>query len=350
MTRPFLWIPMLFLSVGSLNAQPGGKAFQFLDVTNSARVAALGGKAPAVYDDDLNMPFHNPALLNELQHNHLVLNYVDYFAGINYGYVSYARTYQGIGNFALGIHYLNYGKFQGADETGALTGTFRAADYAFNIMYSRKLDSLFTVGINLKPIYSSLETYNSFAMAIDAGVVFHYPEWGFTSALVIRNAGLQLSTYYPNGEREPLPLDVQLGITEELKHAPLRFFVTADHLEKWDLTYQTEEDIKNSVNELTGETITQSKFDVFTDKFMRHIILGSELLIGKNLVFSFGYNYRRRQEMKIDTKPGMVGFSFGASVHISKFQISYGRAVIHQAGGSNHFSLLMNLDEFYKKF
>jgi len=350
MTRPLFMLPMLFVSVCGLKAQPGGKAFQFLDVTNSARVAAIGGKAPAIYDDDLNMPFHNPALLNELQHNHLVLNYVDYFAGINYGYVSYARTYEGIGNFAAGIHYLNYGKFQGADETGALTGTFRASDYALNLMYSRRLDSLFSVGINLKPIYSSLESYNSFAIAVDAGIVYHNPGWGFTSALVIRNAGLQLSTYYPNGEREPLPLDIQLGISQELKHAPLRFFIVADHLEKWDLTYQTVEDIKNSVNELTGETITESKFDVFADKFMRHITLGTEVLIGKNLVFSFGYNYRRRQEMKIDTKPGMVGFSFGASVRISKFMISYGRPSTHQAGGSNHFSLMMDLDEFYKKF
>jgi len=104
------------------------------------------------------------------------------------------------------------------------------------------------------------------------------------------------------------------------------------------------------VNELTGETVEESKFDVFTDRFMRHITLGSEVLIGKNLVCSFGYNYRRRQEMKIDTKPGMVGFSFGASVRISKFRISYGRSVTHMAGGSNHFSLTLDLEEFYKKF
>src|SRR4030042_3507166 len=200
MTRLLYVIPILFLSVCSLNAQPGGKAFQVLDVTNAARVAALGGKAPAIYDDDLNMPFCNPALLNELQHNHLVLNYVDYFAGINYGYVSYARTYKGIGNFAAGIHYLNYGKFQGADETGALTGTFRASDYALNIMYSRRIDSLFSVGINLKPVYSNLESYNSFAVAVDAGIVYHNPDWMLTSALVLRNIGIQLAKYYPNGE------------------------------------------------------------------------------------------------------------------------------------------------------
>jgi hypothetical protein len=350
MIRKIIFLTILVVTLVGLNAQPGGKAFQFLDITNSARVAALGGKSPAIYDDDLNMPFHNPALLNDQMHNHLVLNYVDYFAGINYGYASYARSYEGIGNFALGMHYLNYGKFQGADETGTLTGTFRASDYALNIMYSRKLDSLFSVGINLKPIYSNLESYNSFAIAFDAGIVYHNPDWLFTSAIVIRNMGLQLSKYYPNGDREPLPFDIQLGISQGLRHAPLRFHIVADHLEKWDLTYQTEEDIRNSLNELTGETTGKSKFDLFGDKFMRHITLGTEVLMGKNLVFSLGYNYRRRQEMKIDSKPGMVGFSWGVSIRISKFRISYGRPSSHLAGGSNHFSLSMNLDEFYKKF
>lgn len=341
---------MIFPAFHGLQAQPGGKAFQFLDVTNSARVAALGGKAPAIYGDDLNMPFHNPALLNDQMHNHVLLNYVDYFAGIHYGYASYARSYEGIGNFSAGMHYLNYGKFQGADETGALAGTFRAADYALNIMFSRKLDSLFSAGINLKPIYSSLESYNSFALALDAGVVFHNPDWGFTAALVLRNAGLQLSRYYPSGEREPLPFDIQLGISQGLKHAPLRFFIVADHLEKWDLTYQTKEDVKNTINELTGETAEKSSFDIFGDKLMRHITVGTEILLGKNLFFSVGYNYRRRQEMKISSKPGMVGFSWGVNLRISKFRISYGRPVTHLAGGSNHFSLSMDLDEFYRKF
>jgi hypothetical protein len=341
---------MIFTSFYSLEAQPGGKAFQFLDVTNSARVAALGGKATAIFDDDLNMPFHNPSLLNDQMHNHLVLNYVDYFAGINYGYAAYARSYKGIGNFAAGLHYLNYGKFQGADETGAFTSTFRAADYALNIMFSRRLDSLFSVGINLKPIYSCLESYNSFALAVDAGIVYHNPDWMVTAALVLRNAGLQLSRYVPNGEREPLPFDIQLGFSQGLKHAPLRFFVVADHLEKWDLTYQTKEDIKNQANELTGEATEKSSFDIFGDKLMRHITLGTEILLGKNLFFSVGYNYRRRQEMKVDSKPGMVGFSWGVNVRISKFRISYGRPVTHLAGGSNHFSLSLDLDEFYKKF
>ncbi|NJK85178.1 MAG: hypothetical protein HC906_03670 [Bacteroidales bacterium] len=68
---------LLVIPLG-LSGQPGGKAFQFLDETNSARIAALGGKAIAVYDNDLNMPYFNPSLLNSEMDKHLVLNYVNF--------------------------------------------------------------------------------------------------------------------------------------------------------------------------------------------------------------------------------------------------------------------------------
>ncbi|HEX3009536.1 MAG TPA: hypothetical protein VHO90_18170, partial [Bacteroidales bacterium] len=58
-----------------------------------------------------------------------------------------------------------------------------------------------------------------------------------------------------------------------------------------------------------------------------------------------GYNYQRRKEMTIASKTGMVGFSFGFGIKISRFNIEYGRAAYHLAGASNHFSIGLNLDE-----
>jgi len=330
--------------------QVGGKAFQFLDMTNSARVAALGGKSVAISDDDLNVAYYNPSIISEEMSNHLVLNYINYFAGINYGYASYARSIDKIGNFAAGIHYLNYGSFTGADENGIKTSDFHAAEYAFNLIYSRKIDSLIHFGVNLKPVYSSLESYSSFAIAVDAGITYHNPDKMFTASLVIRNFGTQITTYYPNGEYESLPLDVAIGISQGLKHAPFKFYIIADHLEKFDLTYTTEEDEQNRLNAFTGDENKENKFDVTMDKVMRHFIFGTELSITRNLMLRFGYNYRRRQEMKISSKPGTVGFSWGLGIKISKFQISYGRSAFHAVGSPNYFSMSMNLSEFYQKF
>ncbi len=322
----------------------GGSTYSFLDLTNSARVAALGGDVVSLRDDDINLVFHNPALLSPGMHGNLSLNYVDYFAGVNYGYASYAHSVQGVGNFAAGMHYVNYGTFDRRDELGVSQGTFRASEYALNLFYSRSfLDSALSAGVNLKPIFSSLEQYNSFGIAVDLGVTYYLSSSLTSFGLVFKNMGAQITSY--TSTRESLPFEIQAGITQGLAHAPFRFVVTFQHLERWDLSYSLDDDDV----EFAGDNAESSGFDSFGDNFMRHVILGTEFLIGKNLYIDLGYNYKRRKEMKVSSQPGMVGFSMGVGIRVSKFHFTYGRASYHLAGGTNHFSLTTNLSEFFRK-
>ena len=84
--------------------QVGGEGtYRFLDLTTSARSAALGGYQVALDDNDLDLVFHNPALLRDTMRNQLVLNYVDYFSDIKFGYASYAWHLNKIGTVATGI-------------------------------------------------------------------------------------------------------------------------------------------------------------------------------------------------------------------------------------------------------
>jgi hypothetical protein len=76
---------------------------------------------------------------------------------------------------------------------------------------------------------------------------------------------------------------------------------------------------------------------------MRHVTLGTEFIITPNIFLRVGYNYRRRQELKIAEKPGTAGFSFGFECKVNRFQIGYGRAIYHLAGPSNHFTVTTNL-------
>jgi len=332
-------------------AQSGGNnTYDFLSTTNSARVASLGGQQISLYDGDLNFVFHNPSLLSPEMDQQLVLNYINYFAGINFGYAAYAWKPQNPYTLAAGIHYIYYGEFDEYDISGIQHGTFKAAEYAFNLYYSRPIiDSMLYFGVNLKPIYSDLEEYTSIGMAVDAGLTYHNPEKFFTAALVIKNAGMQLKKYYPDQEREALPFEIQLGITQQLQHAPFRFSILAQQLQKLDLSYKTEKDIEESVDPLTGEQKQEDEAAVFADKVMRHFIFGLEFIPTKNFNVRFGYNYKRRQELKFDDKPAMVGFSWGFGLKVSKFHISYGRASYQAGRGSNHFSIAMNLSEFGNK-
>jgi len=344
MRKSVIFLLTLLIPVVS-SAQKGGEStYSFLGLTNSARVAALGGEAVSLADDDINLVFHNPALLSPGMHNNLNLNYVNYFAGVNFGYASYGYHKEGIGSFAAGMHYVNYGTFDRTDELGENQGSFRAAEYALNLVYARSLiDSILTVGVNMKPIYSSLESYSSLGLAFDVGLTYHNPNTFTTIGLVAKNMGLQITSY--TGVREKLPFEIQAGITQGLAHAPFRFSIIYQNLERWDLTYEVED---SNDNTSIGDEVEVGGFDVFGDKLMRHLVFGVELLLGENFHFDLGYNFKRRQEMKVTARPGTVGFSWGFGFRVSKFHISYGRSSYHLAGGTNHFSLTTNLSDFYR--
>jgi hypothetical protein len=262
---------------------------------------------------------------------------VSYIAGIGVGYAVYSPNVKGKNAFAVGVHYVNYGKFEGASETGQLTGTFSAAEYAINLFYSRVLAPQLRAGIDLKPIFSSLESYNSFGLAADLGITYAGKDGLTAASLVIRNLGGQITTYYQNGDHEKLPWNIQLGFSKKLAHAPVRFFVTANHLNKWDLSY---------LNRPGEESSTAESSENFVSILMRHFVFGAEILPEKHLTLRLGYNYQRQKELSIDSRPGLVGFSAGIGVKIAKFSLSYGIASYHLGATGHYFSLATNLSQF----
>lgn len=339
----------LLLSSSVLSQSGGDNIFEFLNLPNSGRIASLGGKQVSIWDDDLNFVNSNPSLLNGSMSNQLALNYINYIADINYGSVAYARTFNKIGNIAMGINYFDYGKFTYADQLGIQGEEFSASDYTINASYARPVfDSLFHVGGTIKAINSKYESYNSFGLALDAGITYHNAKRLFTAALVIKNLGFQLNTYYGDTGQEPFPFEIQLGISQKLKYAPFRFSVLIQHLETPNLQYKTEQDLKDEIDPLTGEPKKEDKLADFGDNVMRHLVFGLEFLPTKNFHIDIGYNYKRRQELKIADKPGLSGFTYGFGLKLYKFRISYGRARYHLAAVSNHFTINVNLSEFTK--
>ena len=336
----------LLLSVLRLSAQIGGNStYEFLNLANPARVVALGGTLISVKDNDLNLSFQNPALLDSTMHNSLSLSYVDYFTDIQYGYAAYSRSYKKIGSFSAGMQFMDYGSFKAADVTGEITGDFTAAEYALNLGYSRPIDSSFAVGATLKTIYSILGEYTSMGNAIDIGSIYNNKKHLASIALVIKNVGRQWKPYADI--REPLPFEVQLGISKKISHAPFRINFTATHLEKWDLTY-----VDPSVpvtDPITGEVIEKSKTSKFVNKLGRHVVFGGEILLSKNFHLRVGYNFQHRQELKLETRTGIAGFSFGFGLKINRFNLSYGYAKYHLAGGPNNFTISTNLSDFHSQ-
>ena len=327
----------MFFPVPAFTQLGGSGTYAFMNLTNSARVAALGGASLSVWDDDLNLPFHNPALLNAGMSGHLVIDYVNYFTDINYGYVSYAKEIKKLGTFAGGIHYVNYGDFIAADRYGTITGAFTASEYAFNLIWARPVDSLFQVGIDLKPVFSALERYRSFGLAADIGLTYHSKDGLFCAGLGMRNIGMQFQAYHGKN-REPLPFRMEIAVSQKLSHAPFRFSATAYNLQKFDLTY-VNNNKTSCINALNTDAANQAWVEDFADKIMRHLAFGVEFIPLEGFQVRAGYNYLRRQELKLDTRVAMVGFSWGFGLKVAGIRISYGRASYHLAGATNHFTI-----------
>ncbi|MBI5915462.1 MAG: type IX secretion system protein PorQ [Bacteroidetes bacterium] len=343
----FLYFSIL---TSSLQAQVvgGDNVFEFLSLSPSARISALGNHLITVQDDDVNLALLNPAALNPLMHNQLAFSHNFMVSDIGGGYVGYghhidkwATTFHG------GIQYLDYGKFDATDETGAVIGDFKANDYAFTVGAGRQLYERVSIGANLKFITSQLESYNANGLATDIAAMFHDTASQINVTLVVRNLGMQFRTY-TDGDREPLPFEMQAGISKKLKHLPFRFSIVYRYLDRWNIVYDDPNSNENTF--FFGEEPSIGN-NSFTDNLARHFVFSGEFLFGQkeNFRLRFGYNHLQRKELTVRSLRSFSGFSLGAGFKINRFRVEFGRSFVHLGAGQSHFSISTNFKEFKKK-
>lgn len=344
MVKRSLLLILICAALGADAQTNGSTVFNSLSIPSSARVASVGGSLLAVRDGDLNLALYNPSLLDSSSHGQAALSYVNYFSTINLGFAGYAHHFDSLGlTMSATMQYVDYGKITQRDLSGANIGTFQAGDYALIVGAALPIDSSFTIGANLKGIYSTLAGYTSAGAAVDLSATYYNPKRKFTAAAVISNLGFQLKGY-TDDVRDTLPTNFQIGITKQLKHAPFRFSVVFDQLNNWNNSFYSSNS-NQTVDPITGEVTSGSGWE-FGDKLMRHVIVGTEVLLGENFAVRFGYNYRRRQEMKLSDRPGTAGLSWGLGFKVKRFQLSYGRATYHFAGPSNNFTVTTRLSDW----
>lgn len=320
-------------------AQRGGEStFGLLHLTQSARMASLGGNQVGLAGNDLAMLLHNPAILDSSFSRQVSMSYVPYMADISYGFGGIAWHFDQAGTFALGFHHIGYGDFIAADESGLITGKFTAGETMVQLTYSRPLSQRLTAGLSFKPVFSRIEAYNSWGIATDLGLFYKSHDHLFHAGLTLRNYGRQLSAY-DNAPLETLPADLQVGLSKKLAHAPFRFSLTAQNFISGSLQYDVPE------SQQTGSTAFAEE-DNTLEKVARHLTLGVEFVPSGNFYVAGGFNPRRRAELKMPNKTSTVGFTWGFGLKIYKFNFSYGSGRYHLGGTSNHFSISTNLSSF----
>jgi len=339
--RIIVLIPHLLIVATLLGQIGGNHVYDFLNLTPSARLVALGGINVSIMDDDIHFGSQNPALVSPEMNRQAGLSFSNYLAGIRYGYAGYSQTFEGIGSFHSGIQYMNSGQMQGADEFGNLTQTFSAQELAWTVGGSRGWKN-FRYGANLKFISSSLAPgFGSTGLAMDIGGAYQGDEGLFSAGLVLRNMGVQLSTYTGTGSREPLPFELVAGVSNRLRYMPMRFSATLIQLEHPNLLFD-DPDTPPEVD-LNGNIIEPGPR--IADRIARHFVFSTEFYLGSFLRLRAGYNHLRRQELRSVNRGGMTGFSLGFGIRTKRFGFDYGYSSygVRNTFNVHQFSLVLNL-------
>ena len=338
----------VFIALKGFSQIGGTRTYRFLDIPMTARAAALGGNSMSIWGDDINLMQSNPGLLNPSMTKQVAFNYCNYVGDLNFYSVAYAHSLKEYGTAAISVQTFNYGKFQGYDELGQKTNIFKANDNCINLNYAKPFaDSMFNVGVALKTIISQYDVYRSFGNAIDFGVTFHNKK-ELTISLLVKNVGFIWKSYSNNGAKESLPQTVQLGISKKVAKAPFRLFLVYDQLLKWNLDYVSPVDTSGKYSSLnssdkSADSTSFQRFKVkagkVADDFMRHIVIGTEIVLSKNFNLRIAYNYRRQKEMTLPERRGANGLSFGFGFKVKRFGLSYSFSKMAFPGNSNIFGI-----------
>lgn len=327
--RKFFIISLLFGFNSATAQQTGTTVYNFLNLPYSAKLGGVGGVNISLYGVDPALFLSNPALASDSMANKPTVNFTAFPTGVGYSSATYSYNFKKAGVWSAGVQYLSYGKIDGYDDVGNATNTFNPNDYAITISHVRSSNN-FRFGASLKQVGSNIAGFSGSATMFDLGSVFVHPTQLFTVGLAIKNMGIQWSQL-SESVSTPLPFDVQIGATVKPLHMPFRFSLTFYKLNQWDLT-------------LPNEIATNE----FADNLMRHLVIGTELLINKHINILFGYNHLRKRELIVDNAGGFSGFSLGLAISTKAFNFTYAYGGYNVAGNANMFSLNVDINQLIK--
>jgi len=228
----FISLIMFVFSVTSYSqdkvAQTGIK---MLDVGAGARACGMG-EAYTVVGQDADALFYNPSCIGEIDDNFdLSVGMTQWFADINYGYLSAVFNAGVWGNFGVSALVPDYGDIYGTEinDTAELdfvnTGLVDVNSYCVGVAYAREFTDKFTVGAQIKYVMQQLGTSSDpedpalmrdnviNTLSYDFGLLFYPGFKSFAFGMSVRNFSPRVKYEMIGFE---LPLTFALGIGFDL--------------------------------------------------------------------------------------------------------------------------------------
>lgn len=320
-------------SVSLVQAQ-NSDGYSFLNIPTSSHVFGLGGNNIAIIDDDVTLADQNPALIGPELEKQVALNYMYYMSSGNFAGLKFGTGAGEHSGWAIGMRYLNYGKFDGYDEFGSPTGSFTPTDLVIEGTYSRDISYRWRGGVNLKMAYSSYEQYSAFAIAADLGVNYYDEEKDLSFSAVLKNMGGQVKRFHERYVR--VPFDIQLGYMQTIGSSPFQISITANNLTRWKVPYYE--------YSTSDEEILVEKNGFFTN-FFRHLIFGLQYQPSDSFYACLAYNYKTHSDMSAFNSSFLSGFSIGAGFKTKGFSVGASFAMPHKSASSLMLNLACSIGE-----
>ena len=261
----------------------------------SARADALGGALTGLSGDTSDL-FYNAAGLSQLNSASLCLNHNSYLAGSFEETLLFGLPVAPLGGFALALQYVSWGGLDERDSLGVSLGNFSDSDVAFSAGWGLPVVKGFSLGIALHGVQQKIVASLYTGLSGDVGLLWS-PNSQFQLGLVYTGLGTTLAGFTP-------VQDLRLGVSSLLglgRDVSLRPLLAGD----WQ---------PNGVSRIQGglEGVLQG------DYFLR---LGYQAALEDNQV------------------GGLTGFTAGAGVRISQFQLDYAFVPYGDLGSSHRVSV-----------
>jgi hypothetical protein len=305
MRKYILYVFLVILLLVSINSFAQDKVAQtgikMLDVGAGARACGMG-EAYTVIGQDADALFYNPSGIGEIDENFdLSVGMTQWFADINYGYMSIVVNGGVWGNFGISAMVPDYGEIYGTEidtlaELGFVeTDQVDVNSYCVGFAYAREFTDKFTVGGQIKYVMQQLGESSDpenpelmrdnviSTLSYDFGLLFYPGFKSFAFGMSVRNFSPRVKYEMVGFE---LPLTFALGVGADI----LDFFG-----EYPDLSFNVEVDMLHPRD-------WQELYHV-----------GGELAYKDMIFFRAGYKFRYSQE----------GLNAGVGINLGGVRIDY---------------------------
>lgn len=276
------------------NESAGTVGGAFLKLGNGVRAPAMGEAFTAVADDASAISW-NPAGIAQIDSKEISMSYNMWLQSTSYSTLHYVRPILPGHTLGASIFYLSYGDIMEttADSRAGTGRTFSPSGAVATISYASKIREYLFLGINLKLLNQSIDTYQESGIAIDLGLLFKNSR-GIDIGLVVQNLGSMGGS--------SLPQTLKLGLSKNLLDDRL--------LVALDISFPED-----------NNTI---------------VSLGGEYQINQLLVIRAGYNTKSEEGAG-----GNLGMGLG--LNLSRFALDYAYVPYGELGATHRVGLRFKL-------